>query len=507
MDILLQRGVDAARAGRPHEAADCFSKVLAADGGNITARAWLGQALCASRRQKEGTEQLREAAAQLLDLDDINRVPHVIEIVVQLQQLAELSSALSLCERLASSYPNNAKAHRLLAMCLHQFNRPAEALKACQAAAELGPADPMAEVFQASIELENSMMEVAKNRLDAVLSTLAPPIVHFRAHKEAARGLEMGGAYNDAFEHLLQAERCSRQVPEFQRIDLNLIPSRVAANSRAFTAHDMNRWAGTAFDDRGTPIFIVGFYRSGTTLVQEVLDAHPSCFVADEAPLIQEALRELALLRPGAGDVQSKLATLDLHEVQRLRHAYWEAAQGRYGSAVDRRVFVDKFTLNTVDLGFINTVFPDAKVIFLVRDPRDVCLSGYMQLMPPTAATAHLLAWERAAAFYATVMDWWLLVRERLTLPWIEIRYEDAVADFRGTFENLLGFLELAWDDALLTFHERAAKKFVGSPSRHQVAQPLYTTAVARWRRYERHFAPVQDRLAPFVERFGYPQA
>jgi hypothetical protein len=163
--------------------------------------------------------------------------------------------------------------------------------------------------------------------------------------------------------------------------------------------------------------------------------------------------------------------------------------------------------MNTVDLGLINCVFPDAKVVFVMRDPRDVCLSCFMQLMVPTPTTVQLLTWEGTAAFYAQVMDWWMYIREQMTLQFIEFRYEDVVADFETTYRKVFDFLGLTWDSAVVDFHQHAARKFIASPSRTQVAQPLYSSSVEKWRYFASDFAPIEAVLAPYLRAFDYEHA
>lgn len=287
-----------------------------------------------------------------------------------------------------------------------------------------------------------------------------------------------------------------------------MIPDLIRRNRDGFTAELMGRWAGHSFPESPrAPVFVMGFYRSGTTLSQEVLDAHPDVFVADEAGLLWAMQQALNRMDPSPASMPEKLARLDHEGVAKLRAAYWAAARGRYGSQIDTPVFVDKYTLNTVDVGLINTVFPDAKVLFVMRDPRDVCLSCVMQLMVPTPSTRHLLTLPETAALYAQVVNWWIAAKEMLTLQVLEFRYEDAVDSFDATFKPIFEFLGLAWDPEVVNFHKRAAGKFIASPSRNQVAQPLYSTSVARWRRYERDVGTVSEVLAPFIEHFRYESA
>jgi len=207
---------------------------------------------------------------------------------------------------------------------------------------------------------------------------------------------------------------------------------------------------------------------------------------------------------PGEAPTAQKLKALDLAGAKRLRQAYWAYARGRYGPDAERPLFIDKFTMNTLDIGVINVVFPDARVIFMHRDPRDICLSCVLQLMVPTPATVHLLTWRETAMFYALAMDWWLHVRELLTLRRIEVRYEDAVSDFEAAYRPVFEFLDLKWDPRAIAFHERAKGQFIASPSRNQVSKPLFSSSVGRWRRYEARFAEVADLIDPLVDELGY---
>jgi len=214
--------------------------------------------------------------------------------------------------------------------------------------------------------------------------------------------------------------------------------------------------------------------------------------------------RELHKMDGSTDSVPDKLRKLELHDVLRLRESYWNHVKGRFGDSLGQRRLVDKFTMHTIDLGLINCIFPDAKVVFVMRDPRDVCVSCFMQLMVPTPATAHLLSWQGTADFYALVMAWWMHIRQQMTLDFIEFRYEDAVGQFELTYRGVFDFLGLPWDPAVAKFHEHAQKKVIASPSRNQVVQPLYATSVARWRRYESEFAAVAAKLDPFIRAFGY---
>lgn len=518
MNLLIEQGVRAAQARDAAGALTWFQRAHEKDPQDPVARAWLGQTLCHLGRRIEGLDHLSAAGQRFLD--DAGRrtspaqgLDKVFEVLSQIHAYSGFEQGLQLARDLVRAQPGHARAQYLLAATCGQINLGAEALAAIREADRLAPGDPMVEVLQASLEADARQYEAAYDRLDAVLGRLSASPAQganaralFRGLKEMARVLDALGEYDGVFPQLEAAARMAPFVPEYAAMRLDVVPELIRRNAAGYTRQGMARFAGDGFAEQPrAPVFVMGFFRSGTTLAQEVLRSHPEVFLSDEVGLLRSMEQELHRMQPGLASVPEKLAHLDRSGIVRLRAAYWRAARGHHGPASERGVFIDKFTLSTVDLGLINTVFPDARVLFVMRDPRDVCLSCVMQLMVPSHATRHLLSLQDTAALYAQVMDWWLQVRDQLSLRHIAFRYEDAVADFETTYRRVFEFIGLDWRDEARNFHERAPGHYVASPSRNQVAQPLYRSSVARWRRYEKEMAPVQKTLAPFVARFGYP--
>lgn len=506
MTDSLQRGYAAFQARNLAEAAQWFDKALTEDPYDIQARAWLGQALCSLGRRFEGTGYLREAGRDLLEhARDDGDTSFVLELVQQLQQWNDFPGAFELGRQALDINPADARGLQLHAVTCAQLNRKQEALQAGEQALKLAPDNAMMQVLLGSLEADAGRHADAQRRLERALNNGLAPREAFRAHKELARVLDRLGQYEQVFPHLQASAKLAAELPEYSQQNAALLPNMIRANKAGFDRALMGRWAGTAFpDDRPAPVFLIGFFRSGTTLTQEVLDVHPDVFVADETDFIWAVHRELHEMDRSPASTGDKLRKLDLAGVKHLRATYWKRAQERLGEVPAQRMFVDKFTMNTVDLGLINCIFPDAKVVFVMRDPRDVCLSCFMQLMVPTPATVHLLNWKSTADFYAQVMNWWLHIKQQLTLGFIEFRYEDAVAQFEPTYRQVFDFLGLSWDPAVAKFHEHAARKFIASPSRNQVAQPLYSSSVARWKHYASEFAPVAETLRPYVSAFDY---
>ncbi|HLO62746.1 MAG TPA: sulfotransferase [Azonexus sp.] len=500
MGMLAMRNRDFAAAGR------WFEQAMAHSPEDPDARAWLGQALCNRGLRQQGIAHLQHAGGMLLQsARKDGKTGRLVEVAKQLLHWGEIAAATELLSELADDF-GNFQTFQLLAAGYAQLNRVQDALIAAQRALEADPGNVMMKVFLGSLEADAGQFPAAKERLLAVLAGGTQPREAFRAHKELARIHDRLGEFDAVFPHLDAAGELATLLPEYAKQDKAFIPGMIQLNRNGFTRESMARWKNAEIStDLPAPVFIVGFLRSGTTLMQEVLDAHPAIFVADEADFISRVKRELHNLDKSGAKTPEKLANLDLDGVLHLRRFYWELVRARFGHDIDGRLFVDKFTMNTLDIGLINTIFPDAKVLFLVRDPRDVCLSCLLQLMVPTLMTTHIQTWTGTAEIYGQAMDWWFYIRDKLSLDLMEVRYEDVVVDFEGTFRRIFAFLGTKWDDGVTLFHERASKKFVATPSRSQVAQPLYASSVARWRHYACDVARVSQRLAPYVEKFGYP--
>lgn len=251
------------------------------------------------------------------------------------------------------------------------------------------------------------------------------------------------------------------------------------------------------------PVFLVGFPRSGTTLLEQLLDAHPGLASFDEQPFLQRLVSRLnESRRPGYPEA---LAGLPEGAARALRRHY-HGDVARVLPALGSRRAVDKNPLNLVRLPLVASLFPRAQVLLALRHPCDVVLSCYMQNFrsPAFAITFETLA--STARMYARVMAHFHEWRERLPLPLHVVRYEDLVADVAGVGRSLFGFLGLPWSDDLVAFTEHARRRgAISTPSYAQVVKPVNQRAVGRWQRYRPWFeGEALDALAPWIERFGY---
>lgn len=252
--------------------------------------------------------------------------------------------------------------------------------------------------------------------------------------------------------------------------------------------------------DRPSPhIFVFGFLRSGTTLIQQVLASRDDVLLLQEKETLADAMRAF-MAKPQDLD---RLWTADDAILAPYRELYWQKVSG-FVAGTTGRALVDGMPINTIKLPLIARLFPEAGLVFVLRDPRDVVLSCCRRSFVRNATTDQLLTLEGAARFYDAVMRLAELYRSKLPVKLHLIRLEDVIADFDGQMRALCAVTGLAWTDSMRDFAERAKSRGIATPSGAQVARGLNADGVGVWRRYRRFLAPVSDILAPWVERFGY---
>ena len=245
--------------------------------------------------------------------------------------------------------------------------------------------------------------------------------------------------------------------------------------------------------------FLVGFPRAGTTLMGQILASHSRVTTIIERPLLGMALREFVETPGGL----ARLAELPQKEIERHRARFWQNVQA-LGVSVRDKLLVEQTPLNTLHLPVIAKLFPEAKIVFALRDPRDVVLSCFRRLFVLNDYVYEFLTLQGSAQFYDETMKLAQLFRERLPLSLSDIRNEDLVADFEGQARALCGFLGLEWEDSMRNFAGSVSKRHIATPSALQVTRGLSDEGIGHWQNYREQLERVLPILAPWVKKFGY---
>jgi tetratricopeptide (TPR) repeat protein len=318
-----------------------------------------------------------------------------------------------------------------------------------------------------------------------------------------AKSLDALGNYDEAFETLREAHRSYRAHLQLTHPLLAATGAAPLLGSRAgCSAADLASWdSAGAPSAQDSPVFLVGFPRSGTTLLELALDAHPNLRSMDEQPFLQTAMRDL---EASGARYPAELGGLSTDEVAAVREKYWRRVQRRVHLDPGQRL-VDKNPMNMAALPAIMRLFPHARVLLALRQPCDVLLSCYMQHFraPDFALLCNDL--QTLARGHRRAFDFWYEQAALLGPAVIEVRYEELTRDFPDQMRRILEFLELPWTDEVLRPAERASRKrFISTPSYAQVANPVTTSSVDRWKPYARYFVPVMSELQTYLDRWGY---
>jgi hypothetical protein len=295
------------------------------------------------------------------------------------------------------------------------------------------------------------------------------------------------------------------QAATFQK-ERDFLRRRHATMLQQLTPEHFRRWheAGPASRRRSIGL-LTGHPRSGTTLLEQVLDGHTQLVSADEHLVMGEMVfRPLAAGEPRHIPTPDGLDRTPVKTLVELRDEYWNKTEGLFGEPIGARMLLDKNPSLSYLLPVVCRVFPEIKVLFALRDPRDVVVSCFMQRMPINAISACYLTLEETAAKYADVMRYWLQMRPQLCCAWQEVRYEDTVADLPAQARRTLDFLGLPWQESVVDFHQHAQTKRVRSPTYQDVTRPIYSHALGRWRNYTKYMEPVLKTLEPYLEVFDY---
>jgi tetratricopeptide (TPR) repeat protein len=456
-------------------------------------------------------ELANQAYRRALDLEPRNASLFGV-VGQQYQALRQLDDARACYERAAAIDPDSVDARVNLAVWFEKERRLDDAWAAIEACLTRHPLDDQARYFRAVLLHRMKRPEEAETALrDLIRDGPRYPYVQYAAPHLLGVVLDELGQYAEAWTWLLKAKTQVRTITDTAVLERAYDESdRHRREALAgLTPAMLHRWRGEppASDEGYAFAFLGGHPRSGTTLIEQILDAHPDVLAFDEPSAFgQEIVNPLAQ-SGGSASAPGHLARLDNLPAPRralLRHRYVKSLLREVRGPAHARLLLDKNPSPTMSLDVWLRLFPELRVVIALRDPRDVVISCFFLNIMLNATNVNFLSLERTAKHYADLMDVWLRVRDLGGFDWIETRYEDVVENLEGESRRLTKFLGLKWHPDQARFYETARRKFLFAPTYHDVTQPVYRRAVRRWERYAEALAPVLPKLAPYCREFGY---
>jgi len=491
-----------ALAGHYAEAGQLLNRALALAPNDPPTITDIGRVLVAEGRVAEGIVAFEAAVSVRPDY-----APAWLELGSARDISGQLDAARHAYERAGTLLPRDPEAPAALASLAMRRGDLALARTLAGEALERRRGHVPAELVMAAVELEEGRAEDSCARTQAMLDagTLDERQV------QVALGL-LGDALDrldrvpEAFDAYTRMNEATVRANEDRFGDSGRIESHLAFVERLtrwIERQDPAVWRDPA-PAQAAPspvrchVFLLGYPRSGNTLVENILASLAEVRTLEERPTLAEADREF-LHDKAALD---RLVHLDAALASRHREAYWRRVRADLPD-VDGRVLVDMAPLNGIKLPMIARLFPEASVVVCRRDPRDVVLSCFRRHFRVNASTFQMAGLERAARHYDAVMG--LVERHLATLPLRVhvVDYAALVADFDATTRGLAEFVGLPWDESVRNFAHTAAGREVRTVSAAQVRRGLYD-GTRQWERYREQLAPVLPLLETWVRRFGY---
>lgn len=449
----------------------------------------IGAVLRKQGKRGEALKRLDEA----IRLDPTSAAPW-LERGMALEAGGSLEAALASYRRAAELDPQSASAFGGVAAIASRRGDLDVALQFAERSLALDPLDPQGAAGMARLQIERGQPERALPILDRVLASDLND--ENRSNLAAIQG--------DAFDRLgrsaeaFDAYATSKQVSarRFERLGSGGETQREMADRLGAEFSAIGEWPTEIAEADSDPAFIIGFPRSGTTLVENLLASIPDVIALEERPTLaasEQYLREGGLAR---------FAAAGTRELDEQRRSYWQAVSAA-GVDASGKLFVDKDPLKGLMLPLISRLFPAARIIVMRRDPRDVVLSCFRSNFALTPAALEFTDLERAARHYDAVTRAQEAFLAALPLSRHELRYEALVTDFDVETRRLCDFLGVEWTEEMRDFAQTARRRGVSTMSATQVIKPLYDGS-KQWRRYEENMRPILPILDPWVKRFGY---
>lgn len=388
-------------------------------------------------------------------------------------------------------------AYAELSALLERGNRIEEAGRMVRRALEINPDSETARIVHAQLALREGDLELAEQELRRLLSGPLAPANQAIVQKRLASCLDRLGQYDEAFELIEASNKLTARSGEVQGPGWCTMEAVAQVSRESAALLDAAERSGVEGENL---VFLVGFPRSGTTLLDQMLDAHDRLKVIEEKTTMRVALKDAFATPEGL----ARICSADNSLLEHYRAAYWKEVARWLPDLGEGDIVVDKLPLNTMYMPLFHLLFPAARFIFALRDPRDSVFSCFMSSFGMNESMRHFVSLETAADYYAAVMGVAVACIPRLE-PLVHLqRYEDLIEQPREQQAALCEFLGVEWNEAMLEPHKGAQGKRINTPSYHQVTQPLYRRAVGRWRNYRKQMAGILPVLEPFVKRWGY---
>jgi len=490
-------GVAYIKQGQIDPATQCFNRALQIDPKSVQAYNNLGGAL----KQSGNLSAAIKCYQKALNIEPDNAALHN-NLAIALNGNGEIEAAEQSFQHALQIDPNDLKFITSLCDFYEKTNNLA-GLSRTLVEAKSSPTASNANIlyYAALLEFREKNFEQAKILIAQITpdNLIQKRVIAFYELK--GKTCDKIGLFDDAYSAFSMMNTKAKQSSDYIQADPDAYFANItSALQELKDAPALPHVADNTDTTQNTPCFLVGFPRSGTTLLDTILRSHTNIVVAEEQPMVAAIRNELDSFF-NLEDIES----IDPKRASYLQAQYYAELDKHIENRTSNQVCIDKLPLNAIETPLIHSVFPHSKFILAIRHPYDCILSCYMQYFKLNPQMANMVDLERIIDFYCAVMETWWLSQKRYDLIFHMIRYEDLVVDMPNEIEKLLQFLGLEWQESLNEYQKTAIERGkINTPSYSQVVQPLYKDATYRWKNYLTYFSAYNGRVQPWIERFGY---
>lgn len=357
--------------------------------------------------------------------------------------------------------------------------------------------------LNAVILRRKKLFDEAVQQLSLIKMPLNDNSLSQKIYFELGRLYDRKGKYDLAFENYTLGNTLQDKTYNKALIDKDRFISHINKVTDNLDVKWIERWdsCNELIDERRIT-FMVAFPRSGTTLLDQILDGHSGIQVMEEKPILGEIIEQLVAKN---SDYPRLIEDLTCKDISKYRKYYLKEIE-KYLDLREGAMLVDKLPLNIVEIELIYRLFPGSKIILSLRHPYDVCLSNFMQHYDLNDAMANFLSLENTAITYDMVMGLWRKYVSIMPIQHHSVKYEDLVKNAEKEAKQIIEFLELGWEETVLDFVQHAKMRKINTPSYQQVTENIYTRSRYRWKHYERYIEPIKSILKPQLKYFGYSE-
>jgi len=494
---LLNLGVVKFARGKSGEALDCFRKLLAIDPGHVEAHINAG----VGEHIQRNIERAKYHYQQAIGLDPKNDVA-LRHLATLFSEELDTDSAIAYFRKSLVINPRLGDVWAELIELYERANKLDEAEKALTEATRILPNDANVQYVSAKLARRHNRIEESVATFKKIDARQLHPRFFQPYHFEFASTLDRAGEYAMAFQTFEKANDLATRSIRAKQTDFAAFDRHMDAIEE-WLASGAKIEAYEKHEDLGEDLcFLLGFPRSGTTLLDVMLDGHPRTQTLEERATFEHVAFSID---KQYGGYPFGIGKLDSTQRQELRQQYRSYLEKEGIKPDSKGIVVDKMPIRTIHAACMHRLFPRAKFLFALRHPCDVILSNYMQNFAANEAFVHFNSLAESTRIYERVMRIWKTSSELMPIPVHFVRYEQLVSDTERTLQDVCAFLDLPWIESM-SAHQNTLKDRgrIKTNSYHQVSEPVYLRSMNRWHHYRPQFEPYLAKIKPYADYFSY---